>query len=450
MTSSWKAKHPEPMQWCLFAVAVIVVAIAAGAAGMCLALLLHFIQHIAFGYELHQILGPESFLQGVITAPPWRRIASLAACGAVAATGWWAIERWGKKLVSISASVGKETPGPRMPPVTTLAHAILQIMTVGMGSPLGREVAPREVGAVLADQIGGKFPFTSDQHRILIACGAGAGLAAVYNVPVAGALFILEALLQTVTPRTVIPALASCVIAAAVARLGLGNMTQYAVPAYRAPPSLIAWAIMTGPIFGIAAFVFGKLTRSAVSKAAKGYARFGWSLSVFICLGVASIGFPQILGNGRGPTQLSFESDVGIKLAAALLGLKLVGILGSLRSGAAGGLLTPGLTIGALIAIILAVPWIALFPATSIGAFAVVGAAAFLGSSMNMPLTAIALAIEFTHVGHDIWTPVILATVESAAALRACAGIDASRARLPREISPPAAEAAQSGSMPGR
>jgi H+/Cl- antiporter ClcA len=81
-------------------------------------------------------------------------------------------------LVSIRQAVQK---GGRMPFWATLTHAILQIVTVGLGSPLGR-VVPRELGAALATRLCARANLTPECTRIKIACGAGAGLAAVYNV----------------------------------------------------------------------------------------------------------------------------------------------------------------------------------------------------------------------------------------------------------------------------
>jgi len=69
-----------------------------------------------------------------------------------------------------------------MPFVTTMAHVLLQIVTVALGSPLGRETAPREMAAVLATRLASRAGFAAEERRIVIACAAGAGLAAIYNV----------------------------------------------------------------------------------------------------------------------------------------------------------------------------------------------------------------------------------------------------------------------------
>lgn len=76
-----------------------------------------------------------------------------------------------------------------MPFITTLLHATLQIITVGLGSPLGRESAPREAAAALATQYNRWLNFNEADQWMILACAAGSGLAAVYNVPLAAAIF---------------------------------------------------------------------------------------------------------------------------------------------------------------------------------------------------------------------------------------------------------------------
>jgi hypothetical protein len=79
----------------IFAIVIILVGVTAGLGGMLLALLLHAIQHAAYGYDLGAVVNPESFLQGVTAASPMRRVTVLALCGAVAGIGWWALYRFG-------------------------------------------------------------------------------------------------------------------------------------------------------------------------------------------------------------------------------------------------------------------------------------------------------------------------------------------------------------------
>jgi len=401
----------EHRSWPTLLLVTPVIGVLSGLGGMSLALLLHWIQHVAFGYSLHQVIGHESFLQGVSADSVWRRLGVLIACGAVAGSGWWALYRYGERLVSIDKAL--KSPAPYMPMLSTLVHAVLQIVTVAMGSPLGREVAPREVGAVLASWLARRAHLNADDARIMTACGAGAGLAAVYNVPLGGALFVLEVLVGTFNCSVALPALATSSIAAIVASIGLGDTTQYTVPVYAISGSLIGWSIVCGPIIGLAACAFTRWTSMARTHAAR-----GWHLPLATLLNFAVIGllagpFPALLGNGRGPAQVGFDGEMGVEIAATLLALKVLITLSTLRSGAMGGLLTPGLSNGALLAITLGGAWNHWFTAVPLGSFAIVGAAAFLATSMRMPLTAIVLLLEFTRVNQAFLVPMLLAVAGS-------------------------------------
>src|SRR5713101_872613 len=173
-------------RWLILVLVTFVTGVASGLGGMALALLLRLVQHVAYGHGLHTIVGRVSFLQEVTAASDLQRFLALCSCGAVAGIGWWLLYRFGTPLVSIRQAVRK---GGRMPFGATLTHAILQIVTVGLGSPLGREVAPRELGAALATKLSARANLTPECTRIMIACGAGAGLAAVCNVPLGGNAF---------------------------------------------------------------------------------------------------------------------------------------------------------------------------------------------------------------------------------------------------------------------
>lgn len=110
-----------------------------------------------------------------------------------------------------------------MPLVTTLVHATLQIITVGAGSPLGREVAPREAGAGIMSAVVKHCNLTRENRSLIIACAAGAGLAAVYNAPLSAAVFILETLVMTCNIKAVGTALLSCGLAAGIVRFVVGD-----------------------------------------------------------------------------------------------------------------------------------------------------------------------------------------------------------------------------------
>jgi H+/Cl- antiporter ClcA len=175
-----------------------------------------------------------------------------------------------------------------------------------------------------------------------------------------------------------------------------------------------------GPVFGFAAYGFVRAAGAAHARAPKDWRLPVWCALVFPAIGVLAMRFPEVLGNGRGVALVGFDNDVTIGLAAALLGLRMVASLGALRAGATGGLMTPGLTFGALLGIVLGGAWNHAFTAVPLGAFAVVGSAAFLASSMKMPLTAIVLMLEFTRVGQDFLIPMLFAVSGSISVYSLC------------------------------
>lgn len=401
------ASVDEPRSLARFAAVTVLTGVGAGLGGMALALLLHAIQHVAYGYSVAHVISAESFLEGVTDTAPLRRLIVVSICGLIAGGGWWALYRYGRPLVGIRKAMNSDDP--RMPGLSTTIHALLQIVTVAMGSPLGREVAPREIGAAFPAWLSRRAGLSVADRRIMVACGAGAGLAAVYNVPLGGAVFVLEVLLGTFEWTVVVPALATSAIAAVVAWIGLGNEHQYQVPQFTLNAQLVVWSIVCGPLFGVAAYAFTRLMSHARSLAPKDQRLPVLTLLNFVVIGVLAMSLPQLLGNGKGPAGLSFDSHLTVGLAATLLVLKVAITASTLRCGAEGGLLTPGLANGALLSLVIAGLLNPLWPGMQPGAFAVVGAASFLAASMQMPITAVVLILEFTRVNHDMLIPMLLA-----------------------------------------
>ncbi len=395
----------------------IAVGISSGILGMTLALILHYIQHIAYGYSPLHIISTESFLEGVRASSSERRVTILIICGFVAGIGWAAVYQLGKPLVSIAEAL---KTNKTMPVVSTTFHALLQIVTIALGSPLGREVAPREASAVFATLLSKKAGLSITETKIMLACGAGAGLAAVYNVPFGGAVFVLEVLLCTFSWSVVIPALTTSAIAAVVSWWGLGNVPLYTIPDMELSYSLVLWSVVSGPVFGIAAFWF-----IYIATLARDHARRNWRM-LFSCLlnftfvGVLAIYFPELLGNGKSPAQMEFSYAISIGLSAMLLLLRCLIVWTSLRVGAQGGLLTPSLANGALLGAILGGLWIQFWPTPSFEAFSLIGAAAFLGAAQKMPITAVVLIFELTRVDLNLLTPIVFALAGSVSVFHLC------------------------------
>jgi chloride channel protein, CIC family len=124
---------------------------------------------------------------------PWRHVVVLVGAGVLTGAGQFALKRLSSSnSVDITEAIWFRAG--RLPTLRTLGSALLAIFVVGMGASIGREGAPKQTGAVIADVLSDRGRLSDDERRLLVACGAGAGMAAAYGVPLGGALFTLEVL----------------------------------------------------------------------------------------------------------------------------------------------------------------------------------------------------------------------------------------------------------------
>ncbi len=294
----------------------------------------------------------------------------------------------------------------------TLASAIQSIVIVGMGASLGREASIKQAGASIA-AIFARWPrLTTDDRRLLVACGIGAGMAAAYNVPLGGALFTIEVLLGTVSLELVLPALAASVIATVASWSILPATPIYDVPKYPLTMSLVLWTLVAGPLLGLAGAWFVRLIGFATRHQPQGVGIILWPIGVFAALGAAAIAFPQLLGNGKDVAQLAFVNQVSLGLLLAIPVLKTVAIASCLASGAHGGLFTPTMMVGAALGGLLGTAWEMVMPGCSAGCCALIGACAFLAVTTQGPISSVVLVLEVTqHLDNTVITMLMAVAV---------------------------------------
>jgi chloride channel protein, CIC family len=390
----------SPRFWTL----VVLVGLGAGVAGALLMELLRAVQHLAWSYH------SGNFLDAVQRTSSGHRVIVLLIGGVVAGAGAIAIARIGPPG---EVSEALWLRGARLPLLSSVARAVHSIVIVALGASLGREAAPQQTGAAIASTLSEWAKLPEWQRRLLVACGAGAGMAAVYNVPLGGALFALEVLLGTLTLPLVLPALATSLIATAVAWIVLPSRPTYSIPTYSVHASQIVWALIVGPIAGLAAIAWSWLIAHAHALRPVGWLRLAAPIVVFAALGALAIAYPELLGNGKGTVQLALVGDLGVGLLAVLLVLKPLATAACLGSGAPGGLFTPTLAYGALLGGLLGQGWVQIWPGAPLGSYAIIGGAAVLAASMQGPLAAVVLLLELTHHGDALMVPVLLAVVEA-------------------------------------
>jgi H+/Cl- antiporter ClcA len=372
--------------------------------GLSAALLLHLFQAV------QQIAWPGhgGLLDSATRAAAWRHVAILLGAGLLTGAGQLILVRL-TSANGIEITEAIAFSAGRLPPLRTLGSAILSVVIVGMGVSLGREAAPKQAGAVIANAMSDGVKLSDEQRRLLVACAAGGGLAAAYGVPLGGALFALEVLRGVLSLRLVIPALMTSLIATGVSWLFLPNAPTYLIPAYPSPMTLVVWALVAGPIAGVVSVAYVRLIALADRHRPQGWRRLLAPVLALAALGLISIRFPQVLGNGFDINQLAFAGRIGPLLILALLVLKPAVTVLCLGSGAPGGLFTPSLAMGALLGSALGYAWSLIFPGAPLGAYAMVGATAVLAATTQGPISAVVLMIELTGHSRALIVPVLLA-----------------------------------------
>lgn len=374
-----------------FWVAVLLTGAVTGLGAAALTRLLEWVQHTAWHASGTNIL---EAAQGATAA---RRVLVLLAAGVLTGLGQLLLKQ-------LSSGNGIDTTAAiwfyagRMPALRTLGSAVLSIFVVGMGTSMGREGAPKQAGAVFANLFSDRGKLSDEQRRLLVACGAGAGMGAAYGVPLGGALFALEVMRGKLALRYVLPALVASAVATGVSWFWLPNAPTYLIPSYGNSASVIVWALLAAPLLALAAIAYIRAVRWADQNKPTGWQRLVAPVAGLTIVGVAAIWYPQILGNGKDISQLLFAGQVAPLLILPLVLLKPASTILCMRSGAPGGLFTPSLTAGALVGGALGLLWSHFWPGVPAGLFALLGAGAMLGATTQGPISAMVLLIELT--GH--------------------------------------------------
>jgi CIC family chloride channel protein len=403
---------------------LVLTGVATGLFGDLLMVILYSVQHLAFGYH------SGSLLAAVIRTSDLRRVLSLLVAGMSGGVGWYLVRRYlGNDRADIDDAVW--SGDAQLSLRRGLLTSVISEVVIGMGASLGREAAPKLMGGVSGSMLGSWARLAPAQRRLLVACGGGAGLAAVYNVPLGGALFAAEILCGSLAMPVILPALACSWIATATAWLYLPDHATYLdIPVYHFSVSLLVWALLAGPVIGVVSSGYIRLIGWMSHHQVEG-GRILIALPVaFTALGCIGIAYPQLFGNGKNMAQSALLGQGGLALLFALAVLKPLVTSLCLGAGGSGGLFTPTMSTGAALGALLGLAWTLAWPGSPVGAFAMVGAVAMIAASMQAPLAALVLILELTHSGFQLAVPMIAATVSATAVARHVDGYSIYSARL--------------------
>jgi chloride channel protein, CIC family len=388
-----------------FWTAIVLTGLFAGLGAALLTLLFDVAQDLAWNAA-----EPSALLEAAWRASPERHLGLLLAAGLAVSLGQLALRRLTSgNSIDVTSAIWFQAG--RLPAWRTLGSAVLSIVIVGMGAPLGREGAPKQFGAVFGNLFSSLQKLSDEQRRLIVAIGSGAGMAAVYSVPLGGALFALEVLRGALALRLIIPALAAALIATTTASFVVPNAPLYSVPAYPISPDVYLWMVIAAPIIGLWSVAFVRAIAWAYDIRPSGWGRFIAPPLVLAVIGLLSIVFPELLGNGQDVAQLLFLHPLEPVALAALVFVRPLATIASVASGAPGGLFTPSLAAGALAGAALGELWLWVHPGGDIGLYALLGAGAMLAATTQGPISSLVLMMELTGHARAFVPPMIAAIV---------------------------------------
>ena len=367
--------------------AACLLGLVSGLAGILLHYLLELVEGLAFGRSEHQF----GFLTDGV--PPSRIWLSLFLIGASSALVWYLLQRKGN-ILSVKGQMKEESSHHRLHFWKQLLHSTWQIIAVGAGAPVGKEGAPREIGALLATPLGRALDLSFQDRIFLIACGAGAGLAAVYQVPLTSVFFIFETLALAFSMKRFVLAGITTYVAAYTAGWVISDRALYQVPEITWSPTVL-WQMLIGiVILTPVAWLFARFTKKASIYRIKDKRILITLPLAFVFLASLASFQPHLLGNGRMMAQ-EILNGATWQTILLLFTLKALVVLLTFRAGAYGGTLTPSFALGiagaALISLLLGVG--------NAPAFLLLGSVIFLTVTLKAPLSATGLVLGFTGQG---------------------------------------------------
>lgn len=297
-----------------------------------------------------------------------------------------------------------------------LSRSFSSLLTIASGGSIGREGPMVQLSAVAASKLGHLAGAPLPRQRLMVACGAAAGIAAAYNAPISGALFVSEIVLGSTAMESFGPLVVASVISSATIHRFLGYGPVYDVPAVQFVSN---WELLLFVLLGV---ILGHLAPpflALLDVAKAGFVRLRlpayWQLGLGgLVVGVISIFVPQVWGNGYSVVNDILYGKILGPWLAIVLAAKVLATTATVGSGAVGGVFTPTLFIGCAVGALAGEGVHALLPAsTSVpAAYALIGMGGFLSATTQAPLTSILMLFEMTG-DYQIVLPLMLACVSA-------------------------------------
>ena len=286
-------------------------------------------------------------------------------------------------------------------------------LAIGAGLTLGREGPTVQMGGAVGQMVSEKMGATARERQNLIAAGAGAGLSAAFNAPLAGLVFVLEEVQRDFAPGVFSVAFVACVTSDVVCRVLLGQLPVFHVQQYDAPPllSVPLWVVL-----GIVTGAFGVLFNRALLMTLNWFTKArSWkpgAIGALVGGALAIIAWysPMTAGDGHHLVEQTLAGNVPLEQLPGQFSLRFAMMMASYATGAAGGIFAPLLVLGAQLGLVVGEIGQRFVPeaAPNAAMFAVVGMAAYFTAIVRAPLTGIVLIVEMTG-NYNLMLPLLIA-----------------------------------------
>ncbi len=295
-------------------------------------------------------------------------------------------------------------------------------IAIGTGGPFGAEGPIIQTGGAFGSLVGQLISTTAAERKVLLACGAGAGMAATFNTPIAGVIIAIELLLFEFRARSFIPLVIACTLATSVRAVLFGQHSMFSMGNVDFDvPRGLPFYLLLGVICGGAAIGFTKLLYWVEDQFDRLPIDELWHPAIG-ALGLGVIGFfvPRVLGVGYDTISDILNNNLTLELLILIMVFKSLALVISLGSGTSGGLLAPMFMSSAAMGGVFAIAVNAIFPGAHLspGAYALVAMAAVFGAASRATFTFIVFAFEITHDYNAILPLMLCCVIADLIALR--------------------------------
>lgn len=309
----------------------------------------------------------------------------------------------------------------RIEPKVALLKPISAAIAIGTGGPFGAEGPIIQTGGALGSLVGQVLHTTAVERKVLLACGAAAGMSATFNTPIAGVIIAIELLLFEFKARSFIPLVIASTLATAVHMQLLGPGPMFSVSAVDfGVPHALPFYLVLGPLCGIAAVLLSKALYWVEDTFEKlPVDELWWPAIGALVLGIIGYFVPRVLGVGYDTIGDILNGNLAWKLLLVVMLAKFAVLVVSLGSGTSGGLLAPTFMWSAAMGGLFAIVGNHIFPTAHLspGAFALVAMGAVFGAASRATFSFIIFAFEITRDYNSVLPLMLVAVIADGIAM---------------------------------